>query len=257
MAERETYSYTVLRFRTTYGRVSSVFPGLDERAFKAALRPVNTAIEKLEKRERSAGLFQSSPDAMAFARKALVTDDSSFQWAPPGSGITRDAAATLDQLYDRFVARYEKHSVRRRDDADIWKPIRDRLEELNVADRFQERTFRGSVEEITLEHAWKNGTWHAIQAWSLDLADAEGVRTKAHRIRGHLDSVADGLTDALALNLVLGPPSSPDLMEAYRAARKILEKATLHPTIVDEDQATELVTRLASEILGHDQQLIR
>lgn len=283
MTERETYSYTVLRyvhdvmtgefvnvgvvvhatsglkskFRTTYGRVSSVFPGLDERAFKEAMRAVNTAIEKLEKSEKSAGLFQSSPNAMAFARKALVPDDSSFQWSPPGSGITRDTAATLDQLYDRFVTRYEKHGVRRRDDADIWKPIRDKLEELNVADRFQERTFRGSDEEITLEHAWKNGKWHAIQAVSLDLADAEGVRTKAHRIRGHLDSVADGLTDQLALNLVLGLPSSPDLMDAYNAARKILEKAAFRPTIVDEDHASDLVTRLADEILAHDHQATR
>jgi hypothetical protein len=278
MSERETYSYTVLRyvhdvmtgefvnvgvvvhatsglkskFRSTYGRVSNLFPGLDEKAFKEALRAVHIAIEKLEKGEKTSGLFQSSPDAMAFARKALVADDSSFQWSPSGSGVTRDAGATLDQLYERFVTRHEKHGVRRRDDADVWRPIREKLEELNVADKFQERTFRGAVDEITLEHAWKNGKWHAIHAVSLDLADAEGVRTKAHRIRGHLDSVADGMTDDLALNLVLGQPTSPDLLGAYNAARKILENARFSPTIVDEDSASDLVARLADEILAHE-----
>ena len=148
MSERETHNYTVLRyvhdlmtgefvnvgvvlhaatglkskFRSTYGRVSSVFPTLDEKAFKEALRAVKAAIDQLAKSENSAGLFQSSPDAISFARKALVADDSSFQWSPPGSGITRDAAATLDQLYDRFVARHERHGVRRRDDADVCDP---------------------------------------------------------------------------------------------------------------------------------------
>lgn len=278
MLERETYSYTILRyvhdvmtgefvnvgvvvhassglkskFRSTYGRVSSVFPGLDEKAFKEALRGVQSAIGKLEKVEKSAGLFQSSPDAMAFARKAMVADDSSFQWSPPGSGVTRDAAATLNELYERFVTRHEKHGARRRDDADVWKPIRQKLEDLNVANRFQERTFCGSVEEITLDHAWKNGKWHAIYPISLDLADEDGVHAKAHRIRGHLDSVKDGLVEDLALNLVLGLPSNPDLMKAYYKARQILNMAVLQPTIVDEDGAEELVTRLADEINAHD-----
>lgn len=278
MLERETYSYTVLRyvhdvmagefvnvgvvlhaatglkskFRSTYGRVSGVFPTLDEKAFKEALRAIKTAIDQLAKSENSAGLFQSSPDAIAFARKALVADDSSLQWSPPGSGITRDAAATLDQLYDRFVARHERHGVRRRDDADVWKPIREKLEELKIADRFQEHTFRGSVEEITLEHAWKNGKWHAIEAISLDLADAAEVKKKAHRIRGHLDSVAEGLTDEIVLNLVIGPPSNPEMTATYNAARKILEKAAFRPTIVDEDSAQDLVARLADEIHAHE-----
>jgi hypothetical protein len=278
MLERETYSYTVLRyvhdvmtgefvnvgvvlhaatglqskFRSTYGRVSSVFPTLDERAFKEALRAVKAAIEQLAKSEKSAGLLQSSPDAIAFARQALVVDDSSFQWSPPGSGITRDAAATLDQLYSRFVTRHERHAVHRRDDADVWKPIREKLEEMQIADRFQEHTFRGSVEEITLEHAWKNGKWHAIQAISLDLSDANEIKKKAHRIRGHLDSVADGLADEVDLNLVIGGPSNPEIADAYNAAQRILEKAAFHPTIVDERNAQSLVTRLADEIHAHE-----
>src|SRR5262245_43544523 len=74
---------------------------------------------------------------------------------------------------------------------------------------------------------------------------------------GSVDSVADGLTEDLALNLVLGPPSSPGLMDAYNAARKILEKATCQPTVFDEDCASDLVTRLADEIFTHDRRATR
>lgn len=279
MSEREAYTYTVLRyvhdvmtgefvnvgvvlhaasglwsrFRPTHGRVSSLFPSLDEKAFKESLRAVRTAIEQLDRSERSAGMFQSSPDALAFARKALVEDDSSFQWSPPGSGVTRDAADTLDKIYSRFVAYHEKQSVhQRRSDADVWKPIREKLEELRVADRFTEHTFRGSFDELTAPHAWKNGRWHVISPISFDLADADGMKDKAHRIRGHFDSVAEGLTERLALNLVLAPPSNPELFDGYKVAQRILEKAQLRPNLVDESEALVLVAKLADEIRDHD-----
>jgi len=183
----------------------------------------------------------------------MVEDDSSLQWSPPGSGVTRDAAATLEQIYKRFVTHHEKQSVhQRRSDADVWKPIREKLDELNVADRFALHTFRGAIDELTAPHAWKNGRWHVISPISFDLANADGVKEKAHRIRGHFDSVAEGLTEQLALNLVLGAPSNPELMEAYKVAQRILEKAQLRPKLVDESEALVLVAKLADEIRDHD-----
>lgn len=277
MADRETYNYAVLRyvhdvmtgefvnvgvvlhapsglrsrFRSTYGRVSSVFPGLDERAFLSALKAVQFAIERLEKNEATAGLLKSAPDALAFARQALAPDDSSFQWSPPGSGITRDAAKSLDQLYDRFVSQHEKHGARRRDDADVWKPIRARLEELQVADRFEERTFRGASDELKLEHAWKNGKWHAIEPVSLDLSGVDEVKKKIHRLRGHFDMAADGMVEDLSLHIVLGKPSNPDLDQAYEWAKGALAAARLQPKVVSEDEVDKLIIDLADEIRLH------
>lgn len=278
MSHREAYSYTILRyvhdvvtgefvnvgvvvhaksglrskFRTTHGRVSSVFPGLNKKAFKASLAAVKAAIKDVQQSEASAGMFQLSPDAMTLACKALVADDSSFQWSPAGSGITRDAAATVEQLFDRFVTRHEKQTSRGRNEADVWRPIREKLEELNVADRFKERTFNGSDDEITFDHAWKNGRWHAIEPVSLDLLAADDIRQKAHRLRGHLDSVADAISDNLSLNLVVARPASPELADAYEAALKILGKATVRPSIIEENAAAEFVAALADEILAHD-----
>ncbi len=282
MSEREAYTYTVLRyvhdvmtgefvnvgvvlhatsglksrFRSTHGRISGLFPSLDEKAFKESLRVVRTALEQLEKSEKSAGLLQSQPDAIAFARKAMVEDDSSLQWSPPGSGVTRDAAATLEQIYERFVTYHEKQSLhQRRSEDDVWKPVREKLDELKVADRFASHTFRGVIDEMTAPHAWKNGRWHVISPVSFDLANADGVKEKAHRIRGHFDSVAEGLTEQLELNLVLARPSNPELLDAYKVALKILEKAQLGPNLVEESEAPALVAKLADEIHAHDASL--
>jgi hypothetical protein len=281
MSTREAYSYTVLRyvhdvmtgefvnvgvvlhatgelkskFRTTHGRVANIFPGLDEKAFKDALRAVSNAVADLAKKESTAGLFQTKPDALKLARKVMVSDDSSFQWSPPGSGVTRDLEATVLQLYDRFVMRHDKRSAdARRVDADVWKPVREKLEELNVLDKFGTQTFHGSLDDITFKHAWKNGIWHAIEPVSLDLSDEDAIKGKAHKLRGHLDSVAQGLLEQFSLNVVIGKPSNPDLFGAYQAAKKILENSDVVPHVYEEDAVDELAEKLADEIKAHDTQ---
>ncbi len=278
MTKHDVYTYTILRYvhdvmlgefvnvglvvqgiggvkarmLTRSSRVANVFPGLDAKSFKSSIKSIGLAIAANAIAEETAGMFQTTPDALAFARRALVSDDSSFQWSPLGSGISVDLSATLDQLYDRFVARYEKQTAQRRGDAEIWKPIRKQLEELNVADKFTEQTFRGAVDEFTMDHAWKNGRWHAIEAYSLDLADDTEVKQKARTIRGHLDSLHDGFTEDLSLNLILGVPANLQLSEAFNVAIKILQGADFKPNVVVESEAPALVEQLAREIQGHD-----
>jgi hypothetical protein len=278
MLKRESYSYTVLRyvhdvmtgefvnvgivvhgadgikfrFNSRTSRVSNIFPGFDSKAFRGSLSALKHAIASQALAEQNAGLFASKPDALMLAQRAMIADDSSFQWSPAGSGVSANLSETVDQLYDRFVARYEKQTGQRRDDNDVWKPIRAKLEALNVADHFQEQTFHGAIDEYKMRHAWKNGSWHAIEAYSFDLADAGEIKQKAHTIRGHLESLNDGFTEQLSLNLVLGMPTNSELLSAFAVAKKILEHSAFNPNVVDERDADELLNSLAKKIVEHD-----
>jgi Protein of unknown function (DUF3037) len=278
MPKRESYSYTVLRyihdvmtgefvnvgvivhgtdgvkfrFNSRTSRISSVFPGFDSKAFRSSLSAVKLAIVSQAVAEQNAGLFAAAPNALMLAQRAMIADDSSFQWSPAGSGVSANLSATVDQLYNRFVSRYEKQSGQRRDDNDIWKPIRAKLEEFKVADHFQEQIFHGAIDEYKMRHAWKNGSWHAIEAYSFDLADAAEIKQKAHTIRGHLESLNYGFTEQLSLNLVLGLPSNQDLIPAFDVAKKILEMAAFQPVVVDETSADMVVSSLAQKIIQHD-----
>jgi Protein of unknown function (DUF3037) len=278
MLKRESYSYTVLRyvhdvmtgefvnvgivvhgasgikfrFNSRTSRISNTFPGFDSKAFRGSLSAIKHAIASQALAEQNAGLFASKPDALMLAQRAMISDDSSFQWSPAGSGVSANLTITVDQLYARFVSRYEKQSGQRRDDSDVWKPIRAKLEALNVADHFQEQTFHGAIDEYKMRHAWKNGSWHAIEAYSFDLADAGEIKQKAHTIRGHLESLNDGFTEQLSLNLVLGMPTNGDLLAAFDVAKKILEHSAFRPVVVDESAADELLNKLAKKIVEHD-----
>jgi Protein of unknown function (DUF3037) len=274
MTKRETYSYTVLRyvhdvmtgefvnigvvaqssseikFRLTphSSRVSGVFPAMNRSAFKETLRSIKFALGASAASENNAGMFKAEPNALLLARTAMVSDDSSFQWSPAGSGITSDLTVAVNQLFERFVAHHEKHTNQRRSDNDVWKPIHKRLEELHVADKFVEKTFVGGFDELFMENAWKNGKWHGLQAYSLDMADEKQLKDKVRFIRGLLDGAAFECDETLSLNLILGAPTNPQLHDAYLAAKRNLANAGFNPTVLDEQEATATIDKLAKEI---------
>jgi hypothetical protein len=243
----------LVRVRSTFGRVKKAFPDLDGDAFTRALRDVERGIERVAVEMRNGGLLASTGDAAAFARRGLPEDDSALQWSPVGSGLTEDGAATLARLYDRFVRRHDERSARRRDDEEVWRPVREKLVARGVSVPFEEKTFAGEVDAITFRHAWKNGQWHAYEGVSLDLASHDGIIEKARRWVGHLTTVKDGVTEDLKLHLIVGPPSDPVLARAYDKAIAMIRKAPLTPEVVEEAEIDALVSRIEDEVRAHQE----
>jgi hypothetical protein len=81
---------------------------------------------------QSEGMFKSDRTARDYGRIALPLDDSSLQWSPVGAGLTADAQKTFDQLYQRFVTRYDRPSQHRKSDEDVWRPVEAKLKEHGV-----------------------------------------------------------------------------------------------------------------------------
>lgn len=242
------------RTRTTIGRVRGVFPDLDRNAFSVAMHAVQRAFRKIAKDNTEASLFDSEGDASEFARKAVPADDSSLQWSAVGSGLSGDAKQTFERLYERFVARYDTHSRHRRTDDDVWRPVLQKLEERNLASRLQEKSISGPVDDVFFKHAWKNGRWQVYEPVSFDLADADGIKTKAREWLGHLAAVvADGSNvEPFKPHFIVGAPSDPKLRPAYDSALAILRRAPNDPEIFEETQIDDLVTRIEHEVLARD-----
>jgi hypothetical protein len=244
----------LVRVRNSLGRVKAAFPDLDGDAFKQALRDVERGVERIDRQIQKGGLLAASGDAATFARRGMPEDDSALQWSPAGSGLTEDGAATLDRLYERFVRQHDDRSAHRRNDAEIWRPVRDKLVARGVSVPFEEKTFAGEVDAITFSHAWKNGRWHAYEGVSLDLASQDGIIDKARRWVGHLTSVRDGVTTDLRLHLIVGAPQDPALAPAYEKAVAMIRKAPLAPEVVEEAGVDDLVSRIEDEVRVHARQ---
>lgn len=277
MKNREPYSYTVLQYvhdvvtgervnvgiimfapasrmlsvrvRTTIGRFRGLYPDLNREAFTAAMHAAERSVLALGRSLEQGGLLFAHGDAVAIAGRALPSDDSSLRWSSPaGTGLTDDISETAERLFKRYVSQYDALSSHRRSDEDIWRPVRQKLIDRDLSSLFEEKTISGDVDEIVFKHAWKNGVWHVYEPVSFDLADADGIKTKAREWRGHLAAVADGATDKFKPHFIVGAPARPELRGAYEAAIKILGKASAHPEIFEEDQVDELVSKIEDEV---------
>lgn len=281
MSDKAAYSYTLLRYvhdvltgefvnvgvvlfipsaglvrykmRGTIGRLKGVFPDIDRKAFLSSMNAVRRGLQVIAKSERNAGFFKGEADAAKIARRAVPSDDSSLQWSPPGTGLTDDPEKTLERIFDRYVSRYDTHNRVRRSDDDVWRPVRQKLDERNLSQHLQEKSISGGLDDIVFKHAWKNGQWHVYEPLSFDLADADGIKTKAREWLGHLAAVvAGGKAEPFKPHFIVGAPTNPTLRDAYRSAIAILEQAPNNPEVFEEGELDKLVTQLEDEVREHN-----
>ena len=196
-------------------------------------------------------LFRPKTDALSLARSVLPADDSSLQWSPIGSGLTIEPGQQLEALYLRLVGRYDEKYQHRRTDAEVWRPVSERLDRANLASKLSEKVIRGAVDELEFKHAWKNGIWHCYEALSFDLADVEGIKRKARQWTGHLSAVRDA-SEKFKPYFIVGAPSDRKLVSAYNDALAILRNGPVETEVFPEAEVDQLVDRIATEIKTHD-----
>jgi hypothetical protein len=278
MTEKKPYTYTVLRYvhdlataefvnvgvvihcpkqrylgaklRRTHGRFSELFPDLDPAAFRSAMSTIDRALKTAGEAYKKDDLFRSDANAASLARSVLPADDSSLQWSPVGSGLTSNAEQQLEHLFLRLVGRYDEKQEHRRTDADVWRPIREKLDQAKLTSKLTEKLIHSSVDSHEFKHAWKNGVWHCFEAVSFDLADADGIKNKARRWTGHLTSIS-GATDPFKPYFIVGAPTDSKLLQAFQDALAILKKSPVETEVFAETDVDMLVARFEAEMAAH------
>lgn len=247
--------FIAARCRKTYGRVARVFPDLDSKSFKNSMRFIERRFDALAKKNETELPLNDKADVLAIARSVLPEDDSALQWAPFGSGVSRDLAHTLEGLFDRMIQRYEERNTHeRRTDSEIWRDFKKHLDIRDVSHVFEPKTITIKDDEVEFKHAWKNGQWHCMEPLSFDLSTADSIRDKAHRSLGQLTSVQDSLEN-FKIYLLVGEPQDPNLRPAFENAISILEKAQVDKEIVLEAGFPALSKVIEDEIRDHERRL--
>lgn len=251
-------SYIGAKFKTAYGRVKKAFPTIDPDVFRARMRRLQATFDQITEGTLDAPNSSDGKEATAIEQlvhSVIRADDSSLQWSPVGSGLSKDLPATLTLLHQRFVTKYDTELINApRKDDDVWKHFRTELEKRNVLSHLEEKVIAVADDSVKFEHAWKNSAWHCYEPLSFDLASDSSIKEKAHRWLGQVSSIKDSREDFHVYFLV-GKPADADLSDAYEKAVSILRKAP-SSEVIEEEGAEQFSESVAKAISEHGQHLM-
>ena len=234
-----------------YGRLSRFFGEgrVSGQHLRDVLRWLQSRIDEVGSRIRGELDLGQKPLSLADAlASVLPADDSSLQWSHEMGGMTRDPERTLEELYSRFVEKYERPVTRRgREDEEVWRPFKTALQAERVLVHLRPHLIQGNDYEYNFEHAWRNGSWNVYEPISLDLVDADTVVEKAIRWLGRAQGLSD-TQENFKLFALLGAPSDDRLRSVYVKARNIMHKMPIPHEFVQEDDAEALARNLRNEI---------
>lgn len=244
--------YASAQCRTTYARLSHVFPGINAEHFKSLMRHIQSRFEEHGQRLATELPFESPLSVVQIAESILPRDDSSLQWAAVGSGRARDPSQTLEELFERMVMRYDdRQAPSVRSDEEVWRHFKRDLEAKRVLQHLRPKKISVKDDEIEFQYSWKNGKWHCLEPISFDLAGADSIKDKAHRWLGQLASIY-GADDAFKVYLLVGAPKDEKLQAAYKRAISILGKIPSECEIISERDAGKLASRIAKDVDEHN-----
>lgn len=255
--QQPSTGYLAAKMRHTYSRISRLFPDLDADAFKRSLKTIEDGINHRARaiHGNPARPLPLEPDDIArMVVKYLPDDDSSFIWGKAGSGICEDAESTHERLFERFVAKYDDQTRVHRDDAAVWRPVREELAARKIADKLIPITVSSPRDVHRFEYAWKNGAYHCYQAVSFDLASSDTIRAKARGWAGQLVALQDA-EPRFNTHFIVGAPATDELYVAYRAAIEILRASPGRPQVYEEDQIAEMVDDLEDMVRAQERAL--
>ncbi len=273
MTKKIAYTYTILRYAhdTTTGefvnvavalcapeihfvrakgkttRVSKVYPsaGTKGNKLQSRVKGICDAFKALETTQKNQLGFSDDKTIMTIAHKILPHDDSSFQWSPPGAGLTENPQKTLEALFDRMVTKHEPQPEKKhRKESEIWRDFSHLLENRNPGLSFIPKSvLTSSNVPYEFHHAVKNGFFHCIEPLSFDLANEENIIEKAQLKLGQMISIEEALTD-VRVYLLLGEPQNAQLHEAFKKARGILGMVPKSLKVYSEAESDSLIREI-------------
>lgn len=241
----------VTQVRTSYGRITNLFPSLDGKMLRSHLSFVRSEFDSISKKLRQELQFEEVGSLCSILDDVLPPDDGCFRWSEIGFGDSDDLNTTVRSLFDRLVSKYDDHSKQKgRDDEAVWKQFKSAPALKRVLPRLTQKRITVDGEDYTFEYAFKNGCWNVLEPVSLDLGTSEGIKGKAQRILGSTMVMSSAKED-LKMYLLTGKPKSRSLYKPFDSALKILDRIPLPKEIVLEEDTKQFSERIAQVIEAH------
>ena|ERR1700735_3164365 len=234
-----------------YQRISRFFQGVSGRHFRDVSTYLQTKIDQL------AGGYSTEVSPRDFPATAeqliaevLPKDDTSFQVSELKGGLVEHdrLEATADDLYERFVEKYDRSTDRKsKSEEDVWRPFRQALERHSLSSSLHPHLVRSPHCEFEFRRAFQNGRLHVCQPVSFDLTSEDQITEKALLWFGRMAQLEEG-QDSFKAYFLIGQPSEQSLTSAYNNAKQILDEVQTEHQLFEENGAEEFASTVQREL---------
>jgi hypothetical protein len=247
-----SHSFLRATFTSRYGRISRMFGRIDGASFRATASYIERKVTEVSERLAGGLLFHDPTQSLqSILSEVVPPDDTAIRFVPGGVGITENPGLTLEELFGRYVTRYENLSESaRRDENDVWRVFQEPLRSKEVFPHLVPKVIRAPNYEYEFERSWKNGIWHLFEPVSFDLADERSILEKASRWVGRSMSLSDS-SEPFKLFLLLGEPADPRLGAAFQRASNLLAKIPGTRELIRERDAEQFADEVEQEFQNH------
>ena len=117
------------KFTSRYGRISKMFGRIDGASFRATVSYIERRISDVNERMTRGLLFRDPKQNLEnILNEVVPPDDTAIRFVFGGVGMTEDPVRSLDELFQRYVVRYENPSeYEHRDENDVWRVFQEPL----------------------------------------------------------------------------------------------------------------------------------
>jgi hypothetical protein len=229
-----------------------MFGRIDGASFRATTNYIEHKVSGVRERMERGLLFRDPMENLqSILNQVMPPDDTAIRFVLGGVGITDNPDLKIEELFARYVTRYENPSENaRREDNDVWKVFQEPLRTKEVFPHFGPKTIKAPNYEYEFERSWKNGVWHLFEPVSFDLADERSILEKASKWVGRTMGLSDS-PEAFKLYLLLGEPADPGLGPAFQRASNLLTKIPGKRELIRERDAEQFAEEIEQEFQQH------
>jgi len=193
-----------------YARLSKFFHAEKTASFVSQMiRSFESSAQKISN-ELSAKLdFNSFSTLDEITSQILPKDDSSLRCSEVIKGLSLDFNKTFDELYKRYILRYENSPQREsRSDEEAWSQVYKKyFDEYGITQKLSKHSLKTKNDQFEFDLSYKNGAWHLYNPVSFDLVDHESIKDKVYKWRGRISEM-ETTSEEIKIHLLLLYPEN-------------------------------------------------
>ncbi|MFA7421412.1 MAG: DUF3037 domain-containing protein [Melioribacteraceae bacterium] len=234
-------------------RLNALYHGVDSKSVVHLLKNVNGWLNTKGKEllEQLNHNDYSKIDAITYS--ILPPNDSSLRFSDVRSGITVNSDQTFEDMFIRFVSKYErKTESHSKDDTKAWNEYKKVFEKHSIDKRLRKPDVKIKTtfnNEFEFSHGWKNGKWNFFKPISFDLATADNIRKKVWEQVGFTQELLTSDSEFSLTYLALSPKiANSQSINAMLNSNFTKDTNGKTISIVFEDKAEEYAAQLSLQL---------